>query len=94
MSSPRMGIVDVMVKIQDDWKQPSSLSHWPGGFHGCPPILMIDSSSHQENAESASTKLEVLGMMGVPYKRFEALPASPKHVEARRITAEYFFFPH
>lgn len=32
--------------------------------------------------------------MGVPYKRFEALPvltAGPERVEARKITAEYFF---
>ena len=49
---------------------------------------------HQGNTESASVKLEVLGTMGVPQKRFEALPVltvSSKRVEARRISAEYFF---
>jgi hypothetical protein len=49
---------------------------------------------HQGNTESASVKSEVLETMGVPYKRFEALPVlsvSSKHVEARRIAAEYFF---
>ena len=51
--------------------------------------------SHQENPESAPMKLEVLGTMSVPYKRFEALPVltvSPKRVEAPRIVAEYFIF--
>ena len=39
-------------------------------------------------------KSEVLETMGVPYKRFEALPVlsvSSKHVEACRLAAEYFF---
>ena len=50
--------------------------------------------SHQGNAESDSTKLEVLGRIGVPCKPFEALPVftvGSKHVEARRIALEYFF---
>ena len=48
----------------------------------------------QENAESASTKLKVLGTVGVPYKRLEALSeltVNPKCVEAHRIAAEYSF---
>jgi hypothetical protein len=48
----------------------------------------------QENAQLASTKLEVLGTMGVQYKRFKTLPvlaASSKRVEAREITAGCFF---
>ena len=63
-------------------------------FSASAPGECVRSVCHQENAESASTKLEVLGTMRVPYKRFEALPvltANPKRVEARRITVEYFF---
>jgi hypothetical protein len=51
-------------------------------------------SASQENAEPASTKLTVLGTMGVQHKRFETLPvlaASSKRVEARRTVAECFF---
>ena len=49
---------------------------------------------HQGNTKLASAKLEGLGTMGVPYKRFEELPLltiSSKRVEARRIAAEYVF---
>jgi hypothetical protein len=44
------------------------------------------------SAGSASTKLELLGTIGVPQKRFEALSvlaASSKYVKARRIVTEY-----
>jgi hypothetical protein len=50
-------------------------------------------NQHQGSAKSASTKLEVLGTVGVPYKRFEVLPVSTarsKPVETRRIVAKYF----
>ena len=51
-------------------------------------------ATHQENAESASTKLKALGTVGVPYKRLEALSVltvNPKRVKAHRIAAEYSF---
>ena len=50
--------------------------------------------NHQENAESASTKLKALGTRGVPYKRLEALSVltvNSKRVEAHRIAAEHSF---
>ena len=46
----------------------------------------------QRNAQSTSTRLKTLGMVGVPYKRLETLfvlTVDSKHVEARRIAAEY-----
>ena len=41
----------------------------------------------QRNAQSTSTRLKTLGMVGVPYKRLEALfvlTVDSKRVEARR----------
>jgi hypothetical protein len=62
----------------------------PEGYHN----VMLQHSTHQGNTKSASMKLEGLGMMGVPYNHFEVLlilTVSSRHVEARRIVAEYFF---
>jgi len=47
-----------------------------GWYHAC--------RLHQENPESASTKLEALATMVVPYKRFEALPVIDSQFQARR----------
>ena len=71
LSSQRVWIVDVIVKIQDDWKQPSSLSHWPGGFHDCPSILMIDSSrfSNHRPRHQTAADLQWRMMNGVEKQR-------------------------
>lgn len=64
------------------------------------PLFMSFCASHEVQAPGKCRVtfhklLQVLGMIRVPYKRFEALPAltvsNSKPVEARRIATEYFF---
>ena len=48
------------------------------------PTSAYPMDTQQENTESAPMKLKVLGTMGVPYKRFEALPVIDSQFQARR----------
>jgi len=61
---------------------------------GIPEMVWIDSSQHQENTESASTRLKRLEGWWLSWKRFEALSSltvSSKRIEAHKIGAEFFF---